>query len=371
MGEGLGKYFVLDLTEGEDGALCTEYLALAGMDIIRVEKPTVEREGETRARYIIKNLNKRYITLDTASVEGQRILQALALKADVIVENSGQDKLKNSRVDYKSVRTGNPGVVYISILPYASDSPWAGLPSDRSVISAMSGATYQCGQYGCEPVEPGGNLPDVTSCVFAATSAAAALYNRENTGEGKYIEINQMDSVIALDRSAYEKYLNNKINDRTGNLLLSCSPTGLYKTTDGEVAIMCLADPDFKPLCEAIGKPELADDPRFSNPKARVKNRAAIDAILSEWTAGLTKFEVMQRLLAERRVICSAVYTIEDLINSEDLRKMGLIKRVEDEKLGEMWIPTYTGVSDDFNLPAKLPSEVNADALSKEGRYGL
>ena len=228
MTNGLSKFFVLDLTVGRSGAVCSEYLALAGMDVIRAERPGELDRGE-RAEHIAFNLNKKCITLDENTPEGADILRRLAAKADVIVENR-RGALKELALDYESVKKINPGIIYVSIPPYGSDSPWADYPADRSVISAMSGATYLCGNTGCDPLEPGGDLPDVASSLYAATAAASALWKREESGEGAFIEVNQMDSVISLGRATYEQYYMTKSNIRCGNQLLGRSPTDLFET---------------------------------------------------------------------------------------------------------------------------------------------
>ena len=366
--KGLDKYLVIDLTRGDSGAVCTEYLALAGMNVIRVEAPLFgEVSRAERADFIAKNLNKKTVTADGDTAEGAELIRRLAAKADVIVVNDPVSALVGRNLDYESVKQTNPDVVYISIQPYTSGSRWEGLPADRSIINAMSGATYQCGDWGCEPVEPGADLPDIMSCAFAAMSAASALYSREGGGGGRFIEVSQMDSVIAMGRSSYEKYYRTKQCTRSGNLLMNCSPTGLYKAKDGEVAIMCLAEPDFAPLCAAMGMPELAEDPRFKTQQDRVKNRTSIDRIVSDWAANYSKWDIMKNLLAKHRFICSVVYSPDDIAEAEDLRAMGLMQCVKDEVLGEGWLPVFPAVSDAFAPVAAAPRAITPEEAEKEG----
>jgi len=360
---------ILDFTAGDYGAACTEYLALTGMNVIRIDKPAdKEITKEEKYYFITGNLNKKCITLDAETPAGKALMWELIGNADALVENRQPGYMKEIGFDYESVKTRNPGLVYTSIQPFASGSPWAGRRATSSTISAAGGATYLCGQMGGIPVPPGPDLPDFSTCGFAATGIVAALYQREFTGEGQFIEVSMQDAVIAHARSAFEAYHNNKRNIRVGNAFPTVPdmiPMDLFRTKgDNEdedwAVIGCLGEPMFAQLCKAIGKPELLDDPRFKDMASRAKHKDELTAILSGYAIKFDKFELMSYLLQKNRVICSAVHSIKDMIESEDLRETGLIQKVSDPELGDIWLPAFPAIYSDIEIKAKNPGAPGA-----------
>lgn len=365
----LSDFSVIDFTAGEYGATCTEYLALTGMNVIRVDKPTDEKlSAADKYVYIVNNLNKKCVTIDVDTDEGKDLLWKMIDKADVFVHNRKKNDIEALGFTYEIVKARNPRLIYVNIPPFSSGSPWQDMPATEATISAMGGGTYLCGYMGGVPVEPGPNLPNVSSCGFAAAGIAAALYQRELTGEGQYIEVSMQDSVIAHARSAFESYSNNGRNIRVGNAfptVPSMVPMGLYPTkgdNDGEdyAAVGCMGEPMWKLLCTAMGREDLLEDPRFGDPNERSKNKDALEAIISNWTSQYTKFELMDLLLRKNRVVCSAVYTIKDVIEAEDLREIGLIQKIEDPELGEMWYPAFNAIYSDIDVKAENPGEIGS-----------
>ncbi len=360
----LASLNVVDFTAGDYGAICTEYLALTGMNVIRIDKPTdKEMTADEKYVYIVNNLNKQCITLDVETEEGKALMWKLIEKADVLVHNRPKKEIEALGFTYEAAKARNPMLVYTSIQPYASGSPWEGCPATESTISAMGGGTYLCGYMGSIPVEPGPNLPDVSSCGYAAAGIAAALYQREIIGEGQFIEVSMQDAVIAHARSAFESYSNNGRNIRVGNAFPTVPdmlPMDLFPTkSDGKgenwAVIGCLGEPMFELLCKAMGKPEMLEDPRFKDTKIRANHKDELTAIVTEWASQFTSFELMDYLLRKNRVVCSAVYTIQNLVEAEDMRKMGLIQKIEDPELGEMWYPAFSAIYSDIDIKAKNP----------------
>ena len=364
--EGFSGINVIDFTTGDSGLICAEYLAMAGMRVIRIDSPHNNSLEEDRYSFIANNLNKHCVTLDVENSTGLELFQRLIEKADVLIENRSNGEMERLGIGYNNVKKLNPRLIYASIKPYAKGSPWQDCPADRFTVSAMSGATYLCGYMGGVPVEPGPDLPDVTSCAFAATGIAAALYQRELTGKGQFLEVSQQDSVIAHSRSAYESFHNNKRNIRVGNAfptLPDMIPMELFKTKGGAddwVIIGCLGQEMFELLCKAMEMPELITDPRFVDFAARSKNRDEIMEIISEWTSDKDKFKVMDILLRKNRVVCSAVYSLEECINAEDLRSMGFIQKIEDPECGDMWLPAFPAIYSEIEVNLRSPSFADA-----------
>mgnify|MGYP001282237856 FL=1 len=354
------KYTVVDFTRGESGAVCSEYLSMSGMNVIRVIDPASSEE-DNRIRFVVNNLNKTCVRLDVTKPEGRELFYMLIDKADVLVENLPHGEMDALGFGYETLRTRNPRLIYASIKPYAKGSPWENYPANRSVINAMGCATYLCGYTGGDPVEPGVDLPDIISSAYMATGICAALYQREATGEGQSIEVSQQASLIALARSAFEFYDKNRCNNRAGNrfpTMPDMVPMDMLFPAKGEnqwVIIGCTDDKMFARLCEAIGKPELINDPRFSKENRKSRTKMELYREVEEWTSKHDKYEIMELLALKNRIICAAVRSIDDIVNSEESRRMGPIKKVNDPVAGEMWIPAMPCSSSGIDVEITPP----------------
>lgn len=376
----LSRYSVLDMTQGPYGEICSEYLALLGMRVIRIDKPSdMTLSKEERAVFLVNNLNKKCITLDYENPQGREILNKLLEGIDVVVVNKPESELTEQGIDYDSIKASKPNIIYANIPPYSTGSPWEGMPSDEAVISAMSGATYATGYLGYKPVEPGSNLPDVSSCGYMATAIMAALYHLEETGEGQQLEVSQHEAVISHSRALYSALQTNKKNIRVGNGYFrrpETAPCEMYRCAGPEgkenfFYINCIANDYFLKLCDAIGRPDLKTDPRFEDIKIRAEHRAELDAIIEDWAKAYDKFEIMDLLLRKNRVIATAVYTIEDIVNSEDLRRLGALQKIEDPELGEMWLPAFPSIYDENDIVVESPKNKGAANYEVFGELGI
>lgn len=362
------RYTVIDFTRGESGAVCSEYLAMAGMNVIRVIDPNASTD-ESRVHFVVYNLNKTCVTLDVTKPEGREIFLKLIDKADVLVENlpcGGMDALG---LGSETLRERNPRLIYTSITPYGKDSPLKNYAANRSVVNAMGGASYLCGQRGGEPVEPNVDLPDLLSSIYLATGICAALYQRETTGEGQTIDVSQQASIIALGRSAYEFYDKNHVNYRAGNrfpTMPDMVPMDMLYPAKGDnqwVIIGCTDDRMFGRLCDVMGKPELKDDPRFKPENRTARTKMQLYREVEEWTVKHDKDEIMELLALKNRIICTSARSVEDIVNSEEAREMGPIKKVVDPVAGEMWVPAMpcsaSGLDEEIVTPV-TGEEANA-----------
>ena len=354
------RYTVIDFTRGESGAVCTEYLAMAGMRVIRVMEPTSD-ETDRRLQFIVNNLNKTCVRLDTSAPEGRALFLELVDRADVLVENLPAGGMEELGFGCEALRARNPRLVYASISPYGKGSPLENYPANRSVINAMGGASYLCGQRGGEPVEPGADLPDIISSSFMATGICAALFQRETTGEGQSIDVSQQASLVALGRSAYEFYHLNHVNYRAGNrfpTMPDMVPMDMLYPAKGEnqwVIIGCTDDRMFSRLCDAMGKPELKTDPRFQKENRTARTKMQLYREVEAWTLQHDKDEIMELLALKNRIICTSVRSIDDIVNSEESRRLGPIKKVCDPEEGELWLPAMpcsaSGMNEEITTP--------------------
>jgi len=349
---GFDRFTVIDFTSMEAGPICPEYLGLLGMNVIRVDHPDAEKmDRDEKYYFVTDNLNKKCVTINYEKEEGIKLLKRLILKADVLVESHPFGFMEKLGLGNDDLKNENPGLVYCSIKPYTKESPWAEAAWNPTTVDAFGGATYLTGYVGGIPTEPGPQLSDISACGYAVTGICGALYQREDTGKGQYIEVSMQDAVIAHARSAYEKYAINHIVSRVGNnfpTLPDMVPMSLFKTK-GEgpedwAIIGCLGDKMVADLYDAMGKPELINDPRFDTFEHRVENKDALLAIIQEFALGWQKDDLMEFLLGQRRLVCASVCTTADVINSADLKKIGFVNTIEDEELGSMELPGCAGI---------------------------
>jgi len=349
---GLGKYTVIDFTIPEAGPICSEYLGLMGMNVIRVDHPlTKEMDKDEKYYFVADNLNKKCVTIDYDTEDGRALLKKMLLKADVLVESHPFGFMEKLGLGYDDLKQLNPKLIYCSIKPFTKDSPWANAAWNPTTVDAMGGATYLTGYVGGIPVEPGPQLSDLSACGYAATAICAVLYKREETGKGEFIEVSMQDAIVAHARSAYEKFSLNGNVTRVGNnfpTLPEMVPMSLFRTK-GEgpedwAMVGCMGDKMVEQLYEAMGKPELKNDPRFDTFDHRFENKDALIDIIQEYVLNWEKNDLMEFLLGEKRMVCAAVCTTADVINSEDLKKVGFVHEIKDDELGSMNLPGCAGV---------------------------
>lgn len=364
--EGLGTIRVIDFTTDEMGPVCSEYLALAGMEVIRVESPRKEkRTRNEKAQFVADNLNKKVVTIDTEQNEGKELLWRLIETADVFVENRRFKDIERLGFDYETAKERNPRLVYVSIKPFSRGSKWEDCPANEATIEAVGGATYLCGFPDMDPLAPGPNLPNISTCTFAANGAVAALVQREETGKGQLVEISAQEAIIAHSRSAYEMYHEYGRNARGGNgfaYFREMAPQDLYQAKLCEagadaswVTIGCPNDSAFNKFCRITNREDMLEDERYSKSAARQENLATLNAEISKWAGQYDKYEIMDILLRQNRVTAGAAATIKEIAEDEDLRRLGIIQKINDEETGEMWIPAYPALFSDIEIKAHAP----------------
>ena len=374
---GLDGFVVIDFTTKEAGPICSEYLGLIGMNVIRVDHPSIKNMSKNDEYYFVAdNLNKKCVTIDYDTKEGKEQLFNLIASADVLIENRPFGFMESLGCSYDEIKKVNNKIVYCAIKPYTKGSPWANAAWNPTTVDAMGGSTYLTGYVGGIPVEPGPQLSDLSTCGYAATGILAALYQREETGFGQYIEASMQDAIVAHARSAYEKFSLNGIVTRVGNnfpTLPDMVPMSLFHTK-GEgpedwAMIGCMGDKMVETLCETMGMPELYTDPRFDTFEHRLDNKDEMLKIIQDYALQFEKNDLMENLLGNKRLVCAAVCTTKDVVESDDLKKIGFVHTIKDEKLGEMNLPGCAGVFHGVESVPVVgpgrPGDANDEVLSK------
>ena len=302
---------ILDFSRILAGPFATMMLADFGAEVTKVERPgggdetrawgpPYDERGEATYFQSV-NRNKKSVVLDLSSEEGLAELRRLALDADVLVENFRPGLMADKGLDHETLRAGNPRLVYCSITGFGSGEGGAALPGYDLLIQALGGLMGITGAPDGEPMKVGVALVDVLAGLFATVGILVALRAREESGEGQLVEVDLYSALLAAmvnQGSAYT--IAGVVPQRLGNRHPSISPYEVYATGDGELVLAVGNDRQFAGLCDELGAPELARDPRFATNPDRVANRDALGAELERLLAARPAAEWASALLARR-----------------------------------------------------------------------
>jgi formyl-CoA transferase len=283
---------VLDLSRVLAGPWCTQILADLGADVVKIERPGIgddtrswgppflrnaNGEDTDQATYFTScNRNKRSVTIDMATPEGQALLQHMAAQSDVVVENFKTGGLKQYGLDYESLRAANPRVIYCSITGFGHDGPYANRAGYDLLIQAASGMMSITGR---PDEEPGGGamrvgvaLTDIFTGIYASTAILAALEVRHRTGVGQHIDMALLDVGMAILANQASAFLNTGVAPpRQGNTHPSLAPYQDFRTKDGAMMLAIGNNGQFARFCDAADRPGLAGDERFATNSLRVQ----------------------------------------------------------------------------------------------------
>jgi crotonobetainyl-CoA:carnitine CoA-transferase CaiB-like acyl-CoA transferase len=334
---------VLDLTRVLAGPWATQILADFGAEVIKVEKPG---EGDdTRgwgppfltnpdgsrgdaAYYVSANRGKQSVAIDMAKPEGQKLLRELAARSDILMENFKVGGLKKYGLDYASLKTVNPRLIYCSITGFGQTGPYAGRAGYDFMIQGMGGIMSVTGQPegtpGAEPLKAGVAYADVFTGLYATIGVLAALHHRETTGEGQYLDLALLDTQVSVLANQALYYLVSGIAPkRVGNAHNNIVPYQTFATADGFIIIAVGNDRQFREFTRIAGVPELADDPRFSTNRGRVENRDILIPLLREPMTRRSSAEWVEVLEAVA-VPCGPINAIDQVFADPQVKARGL-----------------------------------------------
>lgn len=303
---------ILDLTVMTAGPVGTMLLGDLGADVIKVEEPqggdlarglgTQFVAGES-VQFLSQNRNKRSIRLDLKSPRGREVFMRLAASADVVVENFRPGTVDRLGIGYEDVKAVNPSVIYASVSAFGQEGPYAGWPANDPIVQAVAGLMDMTGEAGGRPVRVGAPLPDFGAAAMLAFGITAALLHRERHGEGQRLDTSLLAATLfsTIPRDG-EAIRSGRAPERLGSGHPTMVPYRVYPGNDGRFFFAAAFTPKFwSNLCQAIGRPDLAADPRFQDNRARTAHREALDSILegvfaeqpaSVWVAQLSKHDV-------------------------------------------------------------------------------
>ncbi len=335
----LSRFKVIDLTRVRAGPTCVRQLADWGAEVIKIEAAEGDGGlGGARHGPDFQNLhrNKRSITLDLKKPQGLEVLHRLIKDADVVVENFRPDVKHRLKLDYESLRKINPRLVYGSISGFGQDGPYRDRPGFDQIAQGMGGLMSITGLPGQGPVRVGIPVADLTAGIFCAMGILIALLEREESGEGQYVESSLLSAQIAmLDFQAARWLIAREIPGQAGNNHPTSIPTGVFKTKDGHINIAAAGAEMFQRLCKALGAPNLAADPDYSSDKGRLKNRDKLNAAIEEITKTKTSAEWIA-LINAAGVPSGPIYRMDEVFADPQVQHLGIAQPVDHPTLGRI-----------------------------------
>jgi crotonobetainyl-CoA:carnitine CoA-transferase CaiB-like acyl-CoA transferase len=362
----LEKIRVLDLTNVLSGPFCTMHLALLGAEVIKIENP----DGGDLARklgnvnplnkqlmgtsFLAQNANKKSLTLNLKFEEGKEIFRKLLKTTDVVVENFRPGVMAKLGFSYEKICEINPKVIYCAISGFGQTGPDAFKPAYDQIIQGLSGVMAVNGDERLNPLRAGFPVCDTVGGLNAAFAIMAALYHRERCGEGQFIDIAMLDSIMPLmGWVAANLLIGNQQPVLMGNDNFTAAPSGTFRTQDGYVNIAANQQKQWEDLADSLGVPELKTDPRFQERDARKANRKQLTPLLE---AKLTQQSTIHwvGVLNEKGIPTGDIFGLEKALLQPQSEHRQVIASVKEEGIGDIKL---------FNLTAKFsktPAKIEA-----------
>ncbi len=350
---------VLDLTRVLAGPWCTQTLADLGADVIKVERPGLgddtrhwgppyarDAEGQDSteaAYYLAVNRNKRSVTVDIATPEGQDIIRQLVAHCDVLVENYKVGQLARYGLDHEALKAINPGLVYCSITGFGQTGPYAQRPGYDFIVQGMGGfmsvTGERDGQPGAGPQKAGVAITDLFTGAHATIAILAALAHRDRTGQGQQLDICLLDVQVAMMTNMASNFLTTaKPPQRWGNAHPNIVPYQVFKAADGWIIIACGNDGQFRKLVDVGGEPALADDPRFATNPQRVRNRETLIPLLEPMMLRRSRAEWIAEL-ETTGVPCGPINDLAEVFDNEQVIARGMRVDLPHPTAGQVSVP--------------------------------
>ncbi|WP_069767235.1 CaiB/BaiF CoA-transferase family protein [Streptomyces sp. LUP30] len=342
---------VLDLSRILAAPLATQMLADLGAEVIKVERPGSGDDSrtygppfapgpggertDTAAFYLSCNRNKRSVTVNHASPEGQELIRALAARSDVLVENFRTGTLAKYGLDHKSLRAIDPRLVYLSVTGFGQTGPYADRPGYDGIFQAMSGMMSVSG-HPEEPMKVGVSMIDILTGLYASTAVLAALRHRDRTGEGQFIDLSLLDCGLAsLSHFAMNYLVSGEVPQRRGNGGYGGIPSQAFPCKDRPIFLVAGNDKQFAAFCAAADRTDLLQDERFATTPARIAHREEILPVLAAILRTRTRDEWLT-VLDAHDVPAGPYNELPEVFADPQIQHRGMLIEVEDPASGQL-----------------------------------
>lgn len=343
----LAGYRVLELCSTIAGPACSRLFADFGAEVIKVEPPEgdparslgFQDDGVSLSGLALMR-NKRSVIVDLKSEDGVALVRELAAKCDFVIENFRPGTLERLGLGYDELSRDNPGLILVRISGYGQTGPYRHKGGYGAICEAFGGIRNLIGEPDRPPARIAVPVCDYLTAVYAAFGAMMALVQRQQTGRGQVIDAALYETAFSmLDASVPTYQRLGLVPYREGSRLPAMAPNNLYTAQDGQYVLVAANNQAvWRRLTQAMGQPELADDPRFATIRSRWDHVDALDAVIAEWVAGQPARDVEATLEASG-VPVSRVYTLPDIFDDEHYRARDMLLDVDHEQLGKVKLP--------------------------------
>ncbi len=339
----LKNLLVVDLTRVLVGPYCTMILSDLGARVIKVEAPEIGDDSrkfgpfiENYSAYFMSlNRGKESIALNLKNEEDKKIFDKILSKADILVENFKPGTLEKWGYGWKDVGKKYPKLIYASASGFGQTGPLKELPAYDMVVQGMGGLMSVTGHPESEPTRVGTSIGDITAGLFTAIGINAALYDRQKTGKGAFIDVSMLDCQIAILENAIARYLSkNEIPEPMGSRHPSIAPFEAFKTKDSYIIIAAGNDKLFNNLCNVLEIPNISNDERFKTNSLRCENMEELKKIFEE-KLNLKNTEEWIKEMETLKIPCGPIFNIKQAVENPQIKERNMIIKSYHKKIGE------------------------------------
>ena len=327
---------VIDMTNNLAGPMSAALLADYGAEVIHVERPVLGDDNRFFApmwegvsfSHMSTNRGKKSLVLDLKDPRSIEALKKLVAESDILIESFRPGVMERLGLGYEELKKINPGLIYCSVSAYGQVGPYSRRPGYDVIAQAVSGIMYMTGDPDGPPTKIGTAIGDWVGGLTAFGMIGHAMYYREITGKGQHIDIS-LARVLMWMAARFDFVYNGQQECRSGNYHTTLAPYGIFSGNNGEsIIIGALNQNLWTKLCNVMGRPELAGDPKFITNDKRCENLREVVEIIETWLKSLDKIEDAQKLLMDAGVPCAKVYSNEDVYNDPHFNESGWITTV-------------------------------------------
>ena len=364
------------------GPFCGQLLGDMGAEIVKLEPPGTGDpmrhwgQGDKPSWWRVIARNKYSVACDLRSDEGQQLARDLTARADILIENFKPGTLEKWNLDPADLRAANPRLIVVRVSGYGQTGPYAARAGFGGIGEAMGGWRAIVGYPDRPPARMGVSIGDTLAATYGCMGALAALHHRERTGEGQIVDSALYEAVLQVMESTVSDYsVSGTRRRRTGSTLPGIAPSNVYPCRDGEYLIGANGDAIFARLAAAMGRPELAADPRYATHLARGAHQEELDALIAAWTATLTVAELEAKMI-EASVPAGRIYDAGEMMADPHFAAREALVTVPDAEFGTVTMqgvfPKLSATPGSIRRPAPVAVGQDTDAVLERwlGREG-
>ena len=336
---------VIDLSRFVSGPYCSQLMGDMGADVIKIEHPVtgdgtrrwgMKGLGMDNPYFLSVNRSKRSVAVDIKNKQGRDVIEALAMKADVIITNSKYGSLEAAGLGYERLRAGNPGLVFCEITGFGSHGPYRDRPAFDFPTQAQSGLMSVIGDPDGTPMKIGVPMIDIMTAMQAFAGIQAALVHRARTGKGTKISTSLLETALASMTNVVSDYINEGVvPERWGNGHPNLAPYAAYRASDGWFTVGVATEGQWKKFCDVIGRPDLTDDPRFATNQQRLAHRRELDEVIAPNVLTKTKQGCLEAL-QDQGVPCAPLNTVPEIIADPHVQEIEMVAELPHPTLGQV-----------------------------------